>query len=369
MSTPTSVSNKKAQAILALGQKSFFLRPCCLDHYLRQLDLTEIAREVFWYHWGIGYRDRTITTHLSINQVAAYLGISSSSVSRAYEQLSTAELIVRLVPPADHGGYGVAETTITLPDAVLTTLLAEQPDRHAQTHKRVDTTLDRVSCDPVIRKNRTDLVDTKIPSLPAHEPHPVKSRADQRETGVSAEAIQDRIEELDQAIQHWNDRAVHCSKQKEVSAYRQAVANAEQSQRQRDQLRRQLTEMNDPQQAPARQLASRDPSPDQQDRSTHQGLTTETLKPPARSSAPSAQRQLHPTIKTDIARLVKAMPRVSNPPEVTQEVIFSIEQGAQKMRPIPWAIRSALALIRDNRWRTPYGFGGAPKLGEGVQSN
>ena len=121
--------SKKASSILALGQKTFFLRPICLDRYLRQLDLTESAREVFWYHWGMGYRERTVTTQLSIDQVVHYLKISPSSVCRAYEQLSAAKLIVRSVEKAEHGGFGVAKTTIDLPDTVLAVLMAENPDR------------------------------------------------------------------------------------------------------------------------------------------------------------------------------------------------------------------------------------------------
>ncbi|MCB1810663.1 MAG: hypothetical protein KDK04_02920 [Candidatus Competibacteraceae bacterium] len=353
MSTPQSVSHKKAQAILALGQKSFFLRPICLDHYLRQLDLTETAREVFWYHWGIGYRDRTVTTHLSISQVAAYLGISLSSVSRAYEQLSAAELILRRVQPAEHGGYGTAETTITIPDAVLTTLLADQPDRLVQKLNPVDTTPKMPPSVQTTSEPRSDTLDRAAPSMPSQDPHPTSPSSGHPGTEMSAKTIQTRIDDLDQALQHWNNEAIQCSKNKDVVGYRQAVTNAERSQQKRDQLRQHLTESES-----ASAQAVESPAP----------RVAAPTSPPL-TSAPSAPRQLHPTIQAEIARQVHAIPRVSNPPGVTQEVIFSIEQGAQKTRPVPWAIHSALALIRKNRWRTPHGFGGTPKLGAGVLSN
>ncbi|MCB1805058.1 MAG: hypothetical protein KDK04_29985 [Candidatus Competibacteraceae bacterium] len=345
--------SKKASSILALGQKTFFLRPICLDRYLRQLDLTESAREVFWYHWGMGYRERTVTTQLSIDQVVHYLKISPSSVCRAYEQLSAAKLIVRSVEKAEHGGFGVAKTTIDLPDTVLAVLMAENPDR-----QRIGAASEQIT--PTHADPRQPTLSTVVDEAGSAEHCPDASDATEK---GSTDDLAAHIDALSQQIQQQNVKAMQCSKHQDIEGYRRAVTQAEQAQRRRDALRTRLDSKNAQiDSAPERGEGKHPDDPDPTPAAAESVLLA---KPAGDDVGPKPKaRQLSAKLRDKIAQRVQAIQRVSNPLAVTQEIIFSIERGTQSKKPIPWAINAALALLEANRWRTPYGFHGVLPLWE-----
>ena len=387
-------SPSKEGAILSLGRKTFFLRPICLDRYLNNLPLSATTREVFWLHWGMGYREHSITTTLSINQVAGYLKISPSTVSRAYDQLISHDLLIRRSLAAAHGGWGITETTINIPDTVLTSMLSDNRDRSGCPPSDIphnggmisigqDATNEAVFSTPDVQETVSSSASDTL--VPATTPI-VASLAEEQTSRID---LEQRIEELDRQIAHWNATAIQCSETKDLTGYHQAVTNAEQAQHRRESLRTELAKRSEGQ---SQSSGSNNNTPaaiteteSSEHASAHQtapaatnsaainpavttpAATTPVTTNPAATNPATTSRQLGTTARNEIFQRVAAINQVSHPKGVAQEIIYSIEQGAQANRPVPWAINAAIKMVENNVWRTPYGF--ASKTEEGVPSN
>lgn len=382
--TQTSKSDEKTKKILSLGNKSFFLQPECLVRYLRQLPITEMARQVFWWHWGIAYRQKTLSTQLSIASVADALHVSHSAVSAAYQQLVDCHLIVRHQCIASHGGYGTAETIIDLPYPVLRQLLAGNQDRStvfsnegsdsAQNTANVAVSDDEnVLCTqnrPIVDLSKlsdatndgewpsTNSVEKEITADADHEAEngnveiPIAT-ADKSDSSASVQTLEQEIEALNEKIAHWNAVAVECANANDLDGLRDAAKRVELTKtRKAERLEPLENGSTTPPLASGQVVTSSHTST-----ATSQPNPTIAASQAVPDSIPPARRELASSLRQNIFDRVAAMRQVSDPRQVTQEIIYSVEQGSQAKLSLRWGINAALKLVRENRWRTPYGIG------------
>ena len=116
----------------ALAQDKYFtLRPQPLERWIWERGLAQAAERVFWVHWEEGMRAGNWCSQLSLRRVAQLCCVDPSTVTRAYQQLKAAGLILREDPgrdPANPFRQATALTEVRLPRELLGQL-AQAPNR------------------------------------------------------------------------------------------------------------------------------------------------------------------------------------------------------------------------------------------------
>lgn len=365
----TQVAKIHTTMLHAAYHLPYFQIPQPLFDYLRQLPISDTCREVYKLHWSLGAICKNMVSAMAIENVAKRLNVTVRTIQRCYRTLADLGLLIRRSKKNRWGGQAISETILLLPDEHLQELAQAMP----RASRRPETTQDAEAADTlkstapplsaapltkspkaVAPSNPNELAAPQITAIQYPEPQTTdpRPRLDDQERRLAdpkpipipkhqpdPEVERHRITDL---IKRLNDEFVAASKARDFKQLSRIGLRIDQLKQQRERLQ---------------------PSPQRQEDAARPPQTP-TRTPTDQPSNPTAQpgatsppkRRLPDGFKHKIATEVNKITRISCPPQVTAEIIYSLERGAQADRPLPYALNAALKLLRANTWRTPFGF-------------
>ena len=300
-------------------EKYFCIRPRPLERWLWSKRVPSSAERVFWLHWQEGMQRGDWCSEIPLSRVARECDLDVSTVTRAYQLLTRLGCIRRTDPgrnPENPFQQATAVTEVRVPRELLLQLDSHPSRRNSASTEKP-------------RQGRAAIApNLPVETSPAPEPAPAPDPLQ----GITG---RDRARLLSQLTDQMSATERH--------AYHEA-------------LRMHRPHMDfDPQsklsaEARATVLHTLAARPDTPQPSTSQRPTPHT---------PSAP-QIHQSRKLslfELARLHRELQNTVSPtstPELTRQVLWSIEQGALKRFDTRHALHIALKKIRDGLWTRPH---------------
>lgn len=99
--------------VVLVREKYFSLRPKPLERWLWKQGVAPSTERVFWLHWELGHQAGTWCSEVPLRRVAAECCLDVSTVTRAYQQLTSLGLLRRQDPGRDPRNPFQQATAIT----------------------------------------------------------------------------------------------------------------------------------------------------------------------------------------------------------------------------------------------------------------
>jgi len=329
--------------------KAFGLIPKAVEEYLYKLKLTQAQERVYRFHFNLGYMNKDFISRVSVEDVAAYIESTPSTVRRAYQKLKELGILQRFPErnPNDSREQWHSATIVTLPRSIAKEILATPDRRHALPSK-TDNQMNDVgtsSANTALPKHfPQETLGGAIRSEPASVDHSDLPAAN------GGSFTDNHPIDADKALQARSTTKTDVS-QAPVDAQPKTRYTLED-----------LVKFG--QQEAARHLrrAESSPSnvrhrPQQPTKVSHLVMLKPSEQPPATAGVSREKpRELSPGDIGYLSERLGQISEVSNPSGLLQEVLFSLSEGVQQKVPVKRGIHAAIKMIKTQSWRTPYGF-------------
>lgn len=291
------------------SSKPFGMMPFVIEQAMYRLRLSAVQERVFRYHFNLGFMAGDFRSQVTVDAVASHVHASVSAVRRAYQHLTALGLLQRVAcrQPHDAREQAPSVTWVTLPKDWREAMRAA-PNRVLPSPALV---VDRVD---VIRSPVADVQvypESPDPTLdPVSVPKPQPTRSLKAALKMKAPT--------------WHEHQAmlaRCADAEQKSGLSRSVIK-----------RKGLS---------------------------HVGQLTDRLIPAdIRSSVSVPKRdQLSPAHMDHLSCRVQALAGVvSDPQGLVAEIAFAATRGVYADKTPIHAINACLKLVRNKRWRTPYGF-------------
>ena len=309
----------------ALKKHHYLIVPMPLLNALNQEKLSPVAKDLYLRYLQDAMcrsqpDDQQFDSLISTDLAAQLLGVTRSAVRKANRQLESTGLIKRRQRTNPNGRSLPSVTRVMLPTA-FDKECENAPTRQPRPVERPET--------------------SPLPDLPPIKPSPALTEEAPR-VNVAPLALKKKIQTTEQHIQECKAQLKEAVQQKKGDQQIKWLSRLNQAEASLLALHRALERTAYPGQsvnASASTPNSASPS---------SSITPRPAPPPSRSLA---EPQL-----TRLWNRLRALPGLSNPKEVYQEVVFQITQGVYAEMAIAKAVNICLKLVRNNKWRRPAGY-------------
>jgi hypothetical protein len=298
--------------VVLVREKYFSLRPKPLERWLWQQAIAPSAERVFWIHWEEGHRNGTWCSEIPIKRVALECYLDVSTVTRAYQQLTSLGLIRRQDPgrdPRNPFQQATAITEVRLPRELATNL------------RRFPT------------RRQSKAVSGRAQAEPAQAPPPQPVNTDSRPRLSIKEGLR-RLKVLEQKMSP-REAAAFTEAQRTHGAYMEFDQDTGLSAAERAEALDWLSKM-----------AGRPTC----------GASVASADSPSRTSESTDALPRKPTVfeaaraKRDLEKIVGVTPAQ----DLLRQIFWAMEKGALRRFAPPHAINIAIKKVREGLWTRPH---------------
>lgn len=351
-------SDSSASARAYLAGTPFDRIPIEAREFVYQLNLPRCAERVCFFYLGRAYLTDSFDIKINLGKIAAGVCASVRSVKRAHARLQALGLIERVSSRCDRNPFrrGPSITRLHVPSLFPASTPAPIPPPCGATQdarRPLPAPMDNPSGDSSAAEAGLPDAIPEVQAAPA-----VESTALSKPSAIET----DTREKVDAP-------AGEAEPQQAPQNPQIRIAEIEAEIRACDQKVQALVLVTGPDKAHAHTEAYRLLRHTQQLQAalaiarTKQGKRDESAppprsrdEPPPAPEAPTPRRVVDATVRCYIRRRIGALPKVSAPATLLDEIVFSLERGVQRTRSVFHAANAALKLVQTGRWRTPFGF-------------